>query len=139
MVSRPIAVTKRLSRRPRYLASEGAFTNGVHRQQAQQRGDNRRAHGLNQVEDIGVGIRHHPCRAHDEHHAQGIELAAGDPGFIPFIAKAQDQTVQPFERAEIVAENDLKMATVAMIDAPYSSRVAKVDLVPDIEAKWFAR
>ncbi|VGP78213.1 hypothetical protein SB00610_03810 [Klebsiella quasipneumoniae subsp. similipneumoniae] len=80
------------------------FTNGVHRQQAQQRGDNRRAHGLNQVEDIGVGIRHHPGRAHDEHHAQGIELAAGDAGFIPFIAEAQDQPVQPLEGAEIVAE-----------------------------------
>jgi hypothetical protein len=26
-----------------------------------------------------------------------------------------------------------------MIDAPYSSTVAKVDLVPDSEAKWFAR
>jgi hypothetical protein len=31
------------------------------------------------------------------------------------------------------------MATRAIIDAPYSSTVAKVDLVPDMEAKWFAR
>ena len=30
---------------------------------------------------------------------------------LSLIAKAQDQTVQPLERAEIVAENDLKMAT----------------------------
>ncbi|WP_406741299.1 hypothetical protein, partial [Klebsiella aerogenes] len=33
----------------------------------------------------------------------------------------------------------MKIATSAMIDAPYSSTVAKVDLVPDSEAKWFAR
>ena len=54
MVSRPIAVTKRLSRRPRYLASEGALRMAYIGSRHSSEAIIGAPHGLNQVEDMGL-------------------------------------------------------------------------------------
>lgn len=54
--------------------------------------------------DIRVGVSHNPCGTHYEDHADDIKFANGDFGLITLITKLQDQTVQTFQRAQIVAE-----------------------------------
>ncbi len=84
------------------------FTDGVHRQQTQQRGDDWRAHGFDKVENVRVGVRNNPGGTHNEDHTDRVQFAHRDFRLIALVAELQDQTVQPFQGAQVVTEEGFK-------------------------------
>ena len=55
-----------------------------------------------------IVARHNPGGAHDEDHADGVQLAHGDVLLVALVAELNDQAVQPLQRAQVVTEEGFK-------------------------------